>query len=266
MAPTQFGQFPAAAMIYRRHLVQTGKPLAHLALRVEDLLNLEGTALPQDAAFDELRLKDLPTEVESEASGQHNPLIHFAGCALVTFGDVAEPLQVSGVDELIDVPRQTVRSSSGELTLDYGIGLLTINAPSVQGASGNLKAAGKVLLRDVAISSPLDLVHVVLVALDGQPLRDSQRILLQVMSEEKNTDFLAVPQGDLRWIQNLGTNPWRVRCLEGEVCLQRPDADQWKVTALDLNGVPSRPLGSADRITLLPTVIYYLLEPRGSGG
>ncbi len=144
--------------------------------------------------------------------------------------------------------------------------LLTINAPSVQGASGNLKAAGEVSLRDVTISSKLDLVHVVLVALDEQPLRQSRRILLQVMSEEKNTNFLAVPQGDLRWIQNLGTNPWRVRYLEGEVRLRRPDADQWQVTALDLNGVPSQPLGSADHITLLPTVIYYLLEPAGSDG
>ena len=52
-APTQFGQFPAAALIFRRGLVQTGDVMAEVSLPVDELLKLQGTPLPQDAAFDE---------------------------------------------------------------------------------------------------------------------------------------------------------------------------------------------------------------------
>ena len=60
MAPSQAAQFPAAALIYRRGLLKTGDVLAKIELNTNDLLNLKGTPLPQDASFDELRLKDVP--------------------------------------------------------------------------------------------------------------------------------------------------------------------------------------------------------------
>ena len=37
-----------------------GAALAKIDLNTNDLLNLKGTPLPQDASLDELRLKDLP--------------------------------------------------------------------------------------------------------------------------------------------------------------------------------------------------------------
>jgi len=41
-------------------LIKPGKVLASINLNTTDLLNLKGTPLPQDANFDELRLKDVP--------------------------------------------------------------------------------------------------------------------------------------------------------------------------------------------------------------
>src|SRR5262249_4588546 len=60
MSPAMMGQFPAAALIYRRGLVEPGEMLVDLDLKVADLLDLKGTPMPQDAAFDELRARDLP--------------------------------------------------------------------------------------------------------------------------------------------------------------------------------------------------------------
>jgi hypothetical protein len=50
--------------------------------------------------------------------------------------------------------------------------------------SGALKLAGVVDLKDLSVSSDLELGHIIAVALDDQPLAKASRILLQVMSEE----------------------------------------------------------------------------------
>ena len=84
-APTQFGQFPAAALIFRRGLVAPGEVMAEVSLSVEDLLKLQGTPLPQDAAFDELRLKDVPQGTSVKQGQRIDPLIHYVGRTQVTF-------------------------------------------------------------------------------------------------------------------------------------------------------------------------------------
>ncbi|MCX7007295.1 MAG: hypothetical protein NTY53_08605, partial [Kiritimatiellaeota bacterium] len=104
-------------------------------------------------------------------------------------------MTVADLRPLIDHTAQTVASSTGELKLDYGKGVLIINAPCVQGVSGALRAAGTANLRDLTIASNLELGHIVAIALDAQPLANSKRILLQVMSEEKATDFQAEASG-----------------------------------------------------------------------
>jgi hypothetical protein len=260
VAPSQMGQFPAAALIYRRGLVSAGALLADLKLGIDDLKNLRGTPMPQDAAFDELRLKDVPAGTDLKPGNRLDPLIHFAGRTHVSFADTAGPARIQDLSKLVNRERQIVTSSTGELKLDYGRGVLTINAPAAQGVSGDLRAAGEVVLSDVRIQCPLDLAHIVLVALDGQPLRKSKRMLLQAMSEEKSSGFRAVPQGAIQLIEHIGQDPWRVRKLAGTVRLTRPDAAQLKVTALDLSGVPVNPVGAALAIDLAPEGVYYLIE------
>ena len=56
MTPAMMGQFPAAALIYRKGLVWPGDTVVDLNLKLSDLLDLTGTPMPQDAAFDALRL------------------------------------------------------------------------------------------------------------------------------------------------------------------------------------------------------------------
>ena len=79
MTPAMLGQFPAAALIYRTGLVPYGDTLVDLNLKLDDLLDLQGTPLPQDAAFDELRLKDVPSGTEIKPGNVIDPLVHFAG-------------------------------------------------------------------------------------------------------------------------------------------------------------------------------------------
>lgn len=261
-APTQLGQFPAAALIYRKGLISPGDLLVNLSIKPSDLLDLKGTPLPQDASFDELRLKDVPVGSATTKSGQINPLVHYAGRTNVNFTENGEPSKIGKLADYIDDDRQVVTSTNRQLTLDYGKGTLTINAPAAQGICGNLGAMGTANLMDLSVNSALDLASIVAVSLDGKALASSKSILLQVMSEEKPTGFKTEPVADGRKrILSIGHDPWLVKEIQGVVRFKRADAAQLKVTALDMNGYPVGEAGNAGAINLKPTVVYYHIHP-----
>ena len=264
MAPAMMGQFPAAAKIFREGLVAEGDVLIDLNLKLADLYNLKGTPLPQDAGFDELRLKDVPKGSQPLRAGQViDPLVHLVGRTNVRFSENDGKTAIKDLTPFIDHARQTVVSTTGELKLDYGKGVLTIDAPSAQGVSGMLADAATSELKDLSVTSTMPLGHVVAVSLDGLPLGRSARVLLQVMSEEKPTGFRTEPadQGFKR-IASIGRDPWRVRRFEGLVRFKRKDAAALKVTPLDPNGDPvttGKPITAAE-IRLDATTLYYLIE------
>ena len=248
-------------MIYRKGLVDEGAVLADLNLKISDLEHLAGTPLPQDASFDELRLKDVPKEGQNLKPGNVvDPLIHYAGRTSVKFSKDGGQFKLADLSKLIDRAAKKVTSSTGQLRLDYGNGLLTINAPEAQGLCGNLKAAGAASLADLSIQSNLDLGSIIAVSLDGKPLASSNRILLSVMSEERPTGFATQPEGKLLKILNIGHDPWQIKDISGSVGFKRSDAAQLHVTELDGNGDKTKEVGTADRIQLGPNVIYYLIS------
>ncbi|MBI5385272.1 MAG: hypothetical protein HZA90_11380 [Verrucomicrobia bacterium] len=283
MTPAMMGQFPATALIYRRGLIAAGQVLAEVKLNKTDLLRLKGTPLPQDAALDELRLKDVPQGTEVKPGQRIDPLIHYAGRVDVSFVEDSAPasdgrgtgsprpldgrgVKGEGATKATDLApfvnhaQKTVTSSTGELKLDYGQGVLTLNAARAQGVSGALKLAGLTDLKDLSVASDLELGHIIAVALDDLPLATSTRILLQVMSEEQETGHRTEPVSPtVKRIVNIGTDPWQVKELKGAVRFKRADAAQLKATALDFNGYPTGPAGTAQEIKLQPTTMYYLL-------
>ena len=262
MSPAMMGQFPAAALLYRRDLVAPGAVMAEVNLNKDDLLHLKGTPLPQDAGLDELRLKDVPQGVDVKPGQRLNPLLHYVGRSDVNFVTAPGSTKISDLRPYLDSAAQTVRSSTGELKLDYGQGLLTINAAQAQGVSGQLKAGGGAAdLKDLSISSDMELGHIIAVSLDGQPLASSGKILLQVMSEEKETNFQTETTApNVKRIVNIGTDPWLVKELQGAVTFKRADAAQLQVTALDFNGYPVGKVGTAQQIKLQPHTLYYLIS------
>jgi hypothetical protein len=256
MAPSQVGQFPATALIYRLGLVTAGDTLAKINLNTNDLLALRGTPLPQDASFDELRLKDVPKGTDVKPGQRIDPLIHYAGRVEVDFTGEPTRTELKDLAPFIDRAAQVVRSSTRELTLDYGKGLLTVNAASAQAASGNLKTAGAIELRDLTVQCDLDLAHLILVPLDREPIAKSRRLLLQVMSEEKPSGFLADEiDGGLKRIRNIGRDPWRVKELSGTVRFK----SAVKIQPLDFNGYPAGAATTGTELKLSPQTVYYLV-------
>ncbi len=261
MSPAMMGQFPAAALIYRKGLIEPGAVVAKVALNRNDLLALKGTPLPQDANLDELRLKDVPSSGEIKPGQRLDPLLHYAGRSEVRFTEEPSKTELNLSGAKIDHQAKTVLSSNGQLQIDFGKGVLTINAPKAQGVSGNLAALGEVQLDHATFRSSLDLGHIVIVSLDDRPVNSASRLLLQAMSEERNSGWKTEPgtNGTQR-IVSIGKDPWEFRAMTGLVKLTRPDASRMKVTALDLNGLPTGAHGTANEITLRPDTLYYLIE------
>lgn len=263
MTPTQMGQFPATAFLYRQGLVKVGDLMADLPMKISDALALKGSGLVQAANLDELRKSDIAAPATGgSASRGIDPLIHFVGRTNVTIDEKGGAAQVKDLSRFIDRRAQTVTSSTDEVKLDYGKGILTLDAPAAQGVGGHLKDAGVVSLADLDIVSQQEVGNILVVALDGLPIATSSRILVQAMSEEKATGFSAGPAGQgVQRITSIGTDPWLVKELSGALRFKRADADKLKVTALDLNGYPVRQIGSAKQFSLLPDAPYYIIAP-----
>jgi len=170
--------------------------------------------------------------------------------------------KVTDLSRFIDRKKKTVSSATGELSWDYGRGLLTVNAPGAQGAVGFLAKAGPIMLDDLTVSSPLEYASVFLVSMDERPLKTSRRMLLQVMTEDSNYGWSA-PGVGLRPIVDVGGPPIVVRKIGGTIALGRKDTTSLRVIPLDFNGYPSReraPFVPGRAFTLLPTTLYYLIE------
>lgn len=264
-SPVIMGQFPATALMYRKGLLQSGDRVVDVPLKLDDLFNLRGAPLIAPQNLDQFRAQDVPPgQVQQRDRPQSiDPLAFLVGNVNLRFTNQTEPSRISDLSPFIDRQAKTVRSSTGQLVWDYQKGLVTVNAPLVQGATGFLKQAGSLDLDDVAIASDLDYGTILLVSLDDQPLARSRRMLLQVMSEEQNFGWSASghPQ---KTIQNLGQPPLVVRKLSGQISLRRSDASTLSVTALDNNGYVADTLGNASQITLRPDTLYYVIEPPAS--
>ena len=261
MSPSQMGQFPAAAFIYRQGLLKPGDLMIDIALKTSEAQALKGVPLSQKANLDALRKDDVAGETAGRTDAL-DPLIYFVGRTNVRIDERGGKSEIKDATSFIDRRARTVLSSTREIKLDYGRGVLALNAPSAQGLSGDLKQAGTISLKDIEIASPLEIGHIIAVALDGKPLASSSRILVQAMSEEKPSGWATAPAGEgvLR-VTNLGQDPWLVRALVGKIRFKRADATRLKVTTLDLNGHPLRSIGHADGFDLLSDCPYYLITP-----
>jgi len=257
MSPTQMGQFPAAALIYRLGYVEEGPASVVLNLSDEEIFDLQGLPLPADGGVDDLRALEIEGGSPDAETG-FDPLLVLTGRVLVNLGSEGENKINPAASSKIDRDAKTVESLNGQLTLNWGKGLMTINTPMAQGVVGFLGGNDPVKLDDVMFESSMEFGALVAVSLDRQPLAQSRRILVQAMAEERPSGWQTRPaQNGMRQVTNLGKNPWQAKELSGTVVVR---GDVRKVTALDPNGYPREQIGTDNKFDLLPDAIYYIIE------
>jgi hypothetical protein len=175
-----------------------------------------------------------------------DPLAFLVGRVEVKYGgDTARTTSID-LDKFIDPKKKTVASVTGELKLNYGTGLCTLDSPRAQGVTGFLSSAGEIKLADAVIRSSNPYATVLLVALDDKPLRESERVLVQVGTLMRptgwTTEETTVREGTAsirgKKVIHTGKMPWRVA--NTEVTVELKNKGLTRAVQLDANGYKLR--------------------------
>ncbi len=187
--PSLMGQFPGAALLYRRGDVAE----APVAIREErNLSRLYHKELALSSEFDPSRNPpDNPVYDPLTGTGRIDPLAMLVGKVECHYGtsdasNYVSPLLFSQMD----VTNRTVESlpppgnTHGQLRLDWGKGLFRVNSPRSQGIAGFLNSVAQVDLDDVSITSSNEFGAILVIALDNLPIAQSQKLLIQAVTED----------------------------------------------------------------------------------
>ncbi|MBV8879874.1 MAG: hypothetical protein JO332_07930, partial [Planctomycetaceae bacterium] len=173
----------------------------------------------------------------------------------------------------IDEAQKTVTSATGELALNYGTGLCTINAPKAQGAVGFLSKAGPLTLKSLTVDSKNEYAAILAVPLDDKDLSTSGSVLVQVTTQCRPYHWKEAPatfkdpEGKNTYegkrIEDTGSEPWNE--IETQATLTIRNARLKKATALDPNGMPAGDVAvdvkaGALTLTLPRNALYVVLQ------
>jgi len=244
--PSVLGQFPAAALMFRKGYVQEAPAAVTERMSLQDLYDFGQSALFELTGRDALwvsRIGDLEGAA-SKAEMRADRLAFFVGKVNRVLTDGPGGLEISPeLDACIDHEAQRVRSLTGQLQWDYGTGLVTVDTPQAQGVCGFLKEAGSVELGDVTIDCGNEYGAILVVSLDGKPIAESERLLIQAGTEDWPYGFRTEPVDGKKRIADLGGYPPNVQEVRALVTLK--SAGRRAVQVLDANGYPS---GRAARV------------------
>lgn len=212
--PAQLGMAPTAALMFRRGDIALARTTTALVPSLDAVWNTDSSPKSQAAlrtAAEQTRmvvvLPDHP-KLDWDAAGTVPP-----GAKVVTNLD----------DDLLDSAATSIRSDTGELDRDWSEGILRIDSPRVQAASGWV--GGKTItLGDLEVRVETPTATVAAIALDDAPLSRSRRILVTAVGR-------AEPQAD----GHVRSEP-----ISGEIALRTQ------------SGVKFAPLGPRDRAQGLP--------------
>jgi hypothetical protein len=271
--PSILGGFPASALLFRKRYVKQGEPVVHEERKLQSLWDRQTPLIAEDPSFDPNRDKAPPVAPKpGEKATVVDPLAFLVGPVEVKYdGDPAKS-RVVDLSRYIDTKKKLIRSITGEVALDYNVGLCTVDAPKAQGACGFLAKAGMISLKDLTIRSANTYAAILAVSLDDLPLASSKRILIQIGTAARPTDWatkdVQIKGEDGKMTTGLevvstGRPPWKIAESEFGLSIKNPGLT--KATILDPAGFPDGnvPITKAKNgITLTPPTdtMYLILE------
>ncbi len=243
-SPAMIAQFPAAAVIFRRGLVNREAPVVREWTAIRRLQSLANARHPLIPPF--------------------NPLWNMVGPVVRHFDSHRTAYQRMAMGNFLHPAAKIVTSANHELHWNYKKGRLIIRAPGVAGVVGFMPPARaiKTPVADFAMKNRF--ASVLLVSLNSRPPARANRLLLQVMTRERPLGF----KTHGHTIASIGAGPWNIKDIRGTVTLKGANWASAVVQALHADGVASRhpPMmtRTADSLTirLRPHVLYYLISRR----
>ncbi len=236
--PMTIGQFPAYALMYRRGDVVSGDPAVVEGRPIEDLYNNKPVALPEIQFKDEVWKNQLGGDPTVDFESKINPRAFFVGPVRLDLSVDEPSLETADLDAFLDEESKVIRNTNAQLEWNYQTGIVRVNTPTSQGVAGFLKDGGTLTLRDVAVASRNDYGALIVVSMDGLPLHQSARILIQAGTTEQPYGFRTEPEGEFgRRITSVGGYPMNVEKVDATVTLKGMAGRT--VTALDHLGYPT---------------------------
>jgi len=266
--PGFISQFPAAALIYRNALVDMTQPVIHEERTLESMIKRESPLTLEDTSYNPGEHANENTETDPTFFEKVNAKAYLAGRVEVKYhGDPAKS-EVMDLSPYIDDENQTVKSINDQLFMDNKHGVFLMKAPATQGVVGFLKNAGGIFeTPDMTVKSSNHYASIIAVAMDGQPLESSKKILVQCGTIARPTGWTAEPSdkpGRVK-ITNTGDMPWRMLNLDATLTIKNPGITS--ATQLDVMGFKKAELefeksSEAVELTIPADTLYLLLEAK----
>lgn len=240
-SPQQMGAFPAAALIFRRGMIDEAPPVVIERRPLDQLWERSAPIVVAKQGYDPNRdeLGSFFGNVPNE-SPVLSPYSFLVGPVIVEFGSNAKDFVHPQIENLVDVNEQIATSANGQLVWDWGNGVVTLNAPRVQGVVGTLSARSIFELEDVTVASEADYASIVVVPLDNKQISNSTRLLVQISSVARPTGWRTRPvkheSGTALEVSELGQDPWQIDRVKAKLTI-RSEAGLSQATALDANGM-----------------------------
>jgi len=269
-SPVILGNFPAYALAYRRGDIKTGPEVSSQTVVLEDLFVLKGNGGFAPRLQDQNRA-DAGHGVSASAETPHpgpsgtDPLACYVGRVTRGFGLTRTETAVD-LAPYVDRANRTVKSATGELFWDWGKGIVRLDTSRIQGVAGFLSQAARIDLSTLSVESENEYGTVCAVSLDGKPLAESKRFLVQAATVERPAGFKSSAGLDGR-IENVGRYPMGVELIRASVTLRLGPGDVPVVTALDEHGYRREVLvaqggtdGAPVTFRLDSRSVYHVLE------
>jgi hypothetical protein len=239
--PQQIGAFPAAALIFRLGLIDEASPVVVEHRSLAELWSRAGPLVAARQGYDpnrDLNLRE--TDLSGSLGGRQASSYSFlVGPVQVAFDSETPDYIHPDLEGLVDSDKRIATSLTRQLVWDWGNGVVTLDAPRAQGVVGALSSRSRIELQDVTVDSKAPYASVVVVPLDGKPIAQSSRLLVQIGSIARPTGWRSSPaqhEGSPALIvEDFGGPPWQVDTVELSPTVHNPGLSQ--ATALDANGM-----------------------------
>jgi hypothetical protein len=177
--PGFLSQFPAAALMFRNSYVDPAETVIHEIRKVDELFDRRAPLANDSMTYDPSEYAREMPDGKDELAEKVRPEAYLVGRVEVGYSGDPGKSRVRDIDSL--VTDDVVKTTHGQLTLNRKVGLLTIDAPKARGVVGFLnQAGGEFDLGAVGIRSDNEYASVLVLPMDGKPVTDSAKLLVQV--------------------------------------------------------------------------------------
>ena len=270
--PAMMAGFPANALLYRRGDLKQAEPVVHEVRSMDAIWNREPNRIDDNETHGDKRNLPELSPGWTPANDQVNRVAFQIGPVTTELGGDPEKSTPIDLKPFFNPQAGTIQSATGELVWNYRKQFCTMDSPQAQGVTGFLAASGgKFKLRDVVIESENEYATINIVSLDDRPISESKKVLVQVVTVNRLTDFSTKPasftigKGDAAYevdgeqIVTVGKPPFRIANTRVSVTIENPQLTS--VSYLDINGYKTATEKVTDgRVTLPTNTIYAVLH------